>query len=167
MLGATVIDVNGAWYDVEFQNGSCVSVFGGCDDPFTDFAFQARGDAEAAAQALLDQVFFNVVAGAFDARPELTNGIDNQVSGNIIIPYQLADLGRSVRGVFATNSSTESDDGVSPLDALVVINDLNDGDSVYARFTISSASVDEPPTLLLMSLAMLGIAGLHGRKRWR
>ena len=40
---------------VLFTDGSCVTLFDGCDAP-ADFAFTLQLDAEAAAQALLDQV---------------------------------------------------------------------------------------------------------------
>src|SRR6476646_4971763 len=64
LTGATSVDVNGTLYDVEFLDGSCITVFGGCDS-VSDLAFNTDGDASAAAQALLDQVF----TGIYDTQP--------------------------------------------------------------------------------------------------
>jgi len=53
---ATNIDVNGKLYDVEFIDGSCLSLFGGCNEP-SDFQFTTEALVHDASEALLDQVF--------------------------------------------------------------------------------------------------------------
>ena len=50
LTGATGVDVGGTLYDVELLDGSCVSVFSGCDD-VSDFAFQTEAEANAAGTA--------------------------------------------------------------------------------------------------------------------
>jgi hypothetical protein len=58
---------------VDFVEGTCASIIGGCDS-LDDFAFQSSAAAEAAARALLDQVFMDVADGNFDSLPALTFG---------------------------------------------------------------------------------------------
>ena len=72
LLGATGVTVDGAPYDVEFLDGTCVAVFSGCDVA-SDFQFQTQGAAGVAAQALLDQVLLDGPLGQFDSSPALTN----------------------------------------------------------------------------------------------
>src|SRR4051794_24777742 len=65
LTGATGVTLGGATYDVTFADGTCAALFGGCDD-LADFTFTAQADAQAAAQALLDQVLIDGGAGQFD-----------------------------------------------------------------------------------------------------
>lgn len=166
LLGATLVDVNGALYDVTFKDGTCAELFDGCDDPYTDFAFHTRADALAAGQSLLNQVLLDIALGDFDSRPQLTNGIESEIAGNLFIPYELVDFGRLVRGFVATNSAREEEDRVGPRDALVVINSLNDVASVYAVFTARSQTVAEPATLLML-LPILGLLVAWGNRQSR
>ena len=55
LVGATGVNVGGTVYDVQFVDGSCIDVYGGCDE-VSDFPFTTLADATLAAQALLDQV---------------------------------------------------------------------------------------------------------------
>lgn len=73
LRGATGVEVAGSVYDVEFVEGSCSSLFAGCDED-SDFLFTDRATAGLAAGALLDQVFIDGDAGLFDSNPELTHG---------------------------------------------------------------------------------------------
>lgn len=69
LLGATGVTVGSYIYDVSFIDGSCQSVFSGCNE-ISDFTFQDLASANQASQALLDQVFL----GIYDTNPSLTNG---------------------------------------------------------------------------------------------
>ena len=74
LTGATGVNVNGTLYDVTFVDGSCVSLFDGCDS-VSDFDFSSADDAGDASQALLNQVFLDGPDGNFDSAPqELTFG---------------------------------------------------------------------------------------------
>ena len=73
LFGASGVDVGGTLYDVEFLDGSCITLFNGCDD-VSDFTFQTSLAASVASQALLDQVFLDGPLGNFDSSPNLTNG---------------------------------------------------------------------------------------------
>jgi hypothetical protein len=50
--GATGVNVGGAFYDVAFVDGTCISLFDGCDES-SDFTFSTAADAVAASNALL------------------------------------------------------------------------------------------------------------------
>jgi len=70
LVGVTGLQVNGKSFNVAFQDGSCDSLFNGCSD--SAIALPSQADASAAAQALLDQVFFG---GTFDdVNPGFTAG---------------------------------------------------------------------------------------------
>lgn len=69
LLGATGVTVGSYIYDVSFIDGSCQSVYSGCDE-ISDFTFQDLASANQASQALLDQVFL----GIYDTIPSLING---------------------------------------------------------------------------------------------
>lgn len=74
LLGATGVAVNGALYDVTFQDGACFGLYGLCNGPDA-FVFDTEADATAATNALVNQVFIDVPAGNFDTDPGKTNGI--------------------------------------------------------------------------------------------
>jgi hypothetical protein len=78
LYGAQNVDVDGTLYDVAFLDGSCIDLFGGCDEA-SDFDFATRSEAITASRALLDQVFLNVPAAPadFDTIPYLTNGCES------------------------------------------------------------------------------------------
>ena len=79
LTGATGVNVGGTLYDVEFVDGTCIAVFDGCDDG-SDFALRTLSEAEAASQALLDQVFLDVPGlGMFDSTPSLTYGCPGDI----------------------------------------------------------------------------------------
>ena len=58
LTGAQNVDVGGTPFDVTFVDGTCVALFNGCDQN-TDFAFNTPAAAQAAGQALLDQVLLD------------------------------------------------------------------------------------------------------------
>lgn len=67
LIGASgvEVDVGGqvVLYDVSFQEGTCGGIFDGCDNAADDFAFSNETAAEAAAEALMAQVFVDVAGG--------------------------------------------------------------------------------------------------------
>ena len=109
--GAKYVEVAGAYYDVEFTDGSCVSLFTGCDDP-TDFIFN-RQSAHEAAQALLDQILIDTPEGLYNSRPYLTHGCTTRIDGGICwasTPYGLEpeEYPGRVSAVFTWNYSENS-----------------------------------------------------------
>jgi hypothetical protein len=84
LMGASGVNVNGSIYNVQFLPGSCVSTYAGCDDIF-DFTFHSGADADAASQALLDQVINAYIT--VDRNPGVMNGVGSSVSGEIYTPW--------------------------------------------------------------------------------
>jgi hypothetical protein len=144
LLGATGVSVNGRLYNVTFVDGSCVVLFDGCD-ALSDFTFTVQLDAEAAAQALLDQVLVDLAApDLFDTEPEFTQGCGSALRCDIWIPF---GIGATVDFAAAINGTFEGADMVGSF----FINPLTDTgpieDVVWARFQ----PVPEPATVLLVA----------------
>jgi hypothetical protein len=66
LIGASGVIVDGRSYDVQFLEGTCFSLYNGCDD-VSEFTFQSQAAAILASQALLDQVFIDGPLGNFDS----------------------------------------------------------------------------------------------------
>ncbi len=73
LTGARNVEANGTLYDVSFREGSCISLFNGCNSP-NDFIFSSRSTSRGFLTALQNQVFVNTAQGAFDSNPGLTAG---------------------------------------------------------------------------------------------
>jgi hypothetical protein len=166
LLGADNVDLGSlGFFDVRFVDGTCISLFNGCDNAVDDFDFQSSDDATTAAQALLDQVFLNTSNSLFDSQPELTVGCDEN-SCSALIPF--AGNGLSVDLMIAINTSTISGDGLLRTFASTIFSpDANTNDfSVYARFSPSALiSIPEPSALLLFGFGLLGLAGFKWHRR--
>lgn len=162
LTGATNVDVGGTFYDVTFIGGTCAAVFTGCDDPATDFTFTTQASALVAAQALVDQVFLDVLGlGNFDSTPALTSGCTAPFTCTVVTPSGLA--GNSLLGGGALNSSGSNPDMAAPLSLL---NGNFSGNYTLARWTpspVAPSPVPEPASLTLLGL---GLAGA-GASRWR
>jgi hypothetical protein len=109
LLGATDVLVNGALYNVYFGDLSCIDHFDGCDSN-SDFAFTSIGDANAAAQALLDTVFVDGVLGNFDSDPAATFGCGNSDFCLAGVPYEIN--GTTIEVEAADNRAIEALDTV-------------------------------------------------------
>jgi PEP-CTERM motif len=88
LTGAQNVDVNGTLYDVQFADGTCAALFGGCTSA-SDFAFNSFDDALAAAHALASQVLIDdpTHSFAFDSTPSLVNGCSFFVSCTTYVPF--------------------------------------------------------------------------------
>jgi hypothetical protein len=162
LTGALNVEVNGAFFNVSFVEGSCVDLFSGCTEP-SDFDFTTATDAAAAGQALLDEVFLDLSQGTFDTDPTLTDGCEANSGDRCIvhIPYVLNPASAVVALTgFANNgvSSDSSGNGGIP----ITLDFGTRPDNTFARFTL----VPIPATLPLMGtgLAVLGFMGWRRRR---
>jgi len=175
LYGALGVDVGGTLYDVEFVEGTCASLFGGCDDA-SDFAFNTQTDAELASWALLDQVFLDIPNSyQFDSDQNATYGIDNHLDsitfGNIFTPYQYNQNLDQVEMSYAGNNKIESSDrvGTNPFQTRD-LDSLGNGFIVYAKWNTPQVSAVPLPTALPLygaGLALMGFIGWRRRSRRR
>ena len=86
LYGATGVDVDGTFYDVQFLNGTCSELYNGCDE-VSDFTFRTGPEAQRAAEALLSLVLLDGAGGDFDSLPYLTKPCSNSEVCYLIIPY--------------------------------------------------------------------------------
>ena len=173
LTGATGVTVDGSTYDVEFLDGTCASVFSGCDS-VSDFAFTTQASGLLAAQALLDQVFIDGAMGQFDTNTALTRGCPDTSTPICValIPTNFAFLGNYIEGSRAGNNTVNAFDDVGlfgvPVATFNTFDGPNAANLTFARFTLSSVtgSVPEPATwgMMLMGFGAMGVS-LRRRRR--
>lgn len=152
LIGAFDVDVNGSLYDVDFMDGSCVSLFNGCDE-LSDLPFITLADANAANLALMEQVLI----GSYDYISGLTNGCQGDVSCTVYSPYSLESLDVLVSRV--SNSNSVTGDSLPTGDSFSISFDT----SAWSNRTFAVWSpVPEPSTAFLLAV---GLAGLAARRR--
>lgn len=144
LTGASGVVVNGAAYDVSFLDGSCSSLQLGC----TQFTFSTAGDAQAAAQALLDQVFL----AAFDTSPQWTRGCT--ATSQCLVSTLFAADGDNLAST--TNAAVELDDRVTVGTLGAQFNTAAVPSVTMALWSVAPNRVPEPATLAL-ALAGLGL----------
>lgn len=159
LIGASGVIVGTGSYEVSFIDGSCASIFSGCDSA-ADFAFTTFETAGQAAQALLDQVFI----GVYDTEPERIAGCGSVVVCAPDIPYSTDGTTFDLRRAF--NYAIEANDAVGQTEGILVTTNYGFfGGSTFARFTPTSA-IPEPGAWMMM-LAGFGALGASLRSRRR
>ena len=161
LLGATGVMVGSQSYDVTFQDGTCQALFTGCNQA-SDFAFTTLADAQAAAQALMNQVLLDVAQGPFDTQVQLTVGC-TAFGGACLVLVPYATDGVNVSAGAAKNLSIEASDGVTVAGLSVAADTTPQPDQTWAVFTLAAAA-PEPGTL---GLVMFGLAAIGARFRPR
>lgn len=163
LIGAQGVVVNGNDYDVSFTDGTCVNVFGGCNE-LSDFAFTTLADATAAALALLGQVHIDDGGspGLLDTDPELTNDCEDDYICQMVIPYNLGP-GLFVSAVSAVNISPINfpleDDFLFFTTQLANSSGLGAPSVTFAVFTPSPIPL--PAAGWLFGTALLSLAGIR------
>jgi hypothetical protein len=154
LKGASGVLILGKSYEVSFVEGSCFSLFDGCQQPAFDF--NSSTVFEAGRQLLL-QVFVDGPAGSFGSLPGKTSGCANVEICYVLIPVHLFPDSTIFGTGFVANGRT----GVSDTYGVTVFpkgNDTSLLDNVtFARFSL--LAVPEPSNWLLMlsGFAALGI----------
>ena len=164
LVGASGVSVGGTLYDVTFGDGTCDTLFGGCDDA-SDLDFGSAVAAADAAMALLNQVFLDqgTPATAFGSDPGLTAGCSGFSTCQTFIPFMVS--GSNITMAFANNLS-----GSLPDSVLTVVNgpffDTAGGNATFAQFSpAATAAVPLPASSLLLAGAIFGIGGLARRRK--
>ncbi len=160
--GANGVDVDGILYDVRFVEGTCSSVFDGCDEA-SDFTFNDGQNQPAihALFALLDQVFVDGPQGNFDSDSSLTFGCASTYC-IASIPIRLENGYVFTYG--ALNESGNRQDFGNPTYFDRFDNHSDRDILVWAKFSASSDAVPEPASWAMM-IAGLGMIGTTARRR--
>jgi len=152
LLGADNVEVNGLFYNVRFLDGSCISLFNGCNDS-SDFFFGSELDPSAAARSLLDQVFIS--GTRFDVKPELTNGCSGTYTCVINSPWERTVL-RRFNSISFVNNVSRDNDGPKSLRV-----SISSDSSIIPNLTFAVWSkpveASAPGTAMVL---LMGIAGL-------
>ncbi|MGD9364526.1 MAG: PEP-CTERM sorting domain-containing protein [Desulfobacteraceae bacterium] len=171
LMGASDVLVNGAYYSVEFMDGACNDLFGGCDEA-GDFTFSSASEAMEASNALLNQVFIDVDGiGNFDTEPNLINGTSYGMSfgfgGHAVTPYGLWEEDPlHVLSMIAGNAPQEEYDSVYAAYGgemgFYRYSDLDDyEDDLFWAVWTPANQVPEPSILLLLSSGLAGLAAFR------
>jgi hypothetical protein len=164
LIGATGVNVQGTLYDVTFQDGSCISLFGGCTQE-NFMPVDVGGDA---AVALLNQVFLDSESGNFDSDPSLTRGCGPNV-WSLCRPYvpifKFTDQERITQFFAATVVNGPGDNDY--FEGGFMSDDWDftpDPGITFALFT--PAAVSEPATwaMMLLGFGAIGVSLRSARR---
>ena len=168
LTGALGVEVDGALYDVEFVEGTCLELFPPCF--FTSpFIFGTLEAATAAAQALLDTVFLDGPAGSFDSDPGLTAGCDTGLGAcGALVPFDVVSLtgvSFAVRLALALNTSGDDETSFTFFEIGFGGDDSREFPAgVWARFS-EAALVPEPSALALWAGGLTPLAARLAHSR--
>ena len=162
LVGASNVDVGGDLYDVVFTDGSCITLFSGCDSN-SDFLFTTEAAALAVASALDQQVFVDGPQGDFDTVPGLTSDCGYSAVCEVYVPYMTN--GTTVQVTRVENRALPGPDEVEGGRLLLTVStDLSQESENYAYTYAVLTAVPEPSAGLLVAI---GLAGLGARQRRR
>ena len=157
LVGAEGVEVGGALYNVSFENGTCEGLFNGCDAS-TSFGFSTAGDAEAAVEALLAQVFLDTPSGAFDSAPDMTEGCTEPTLCRFLVPFAFEAVRSGMFDAFQGYNFDEDDRDRVGGGVFTTLPDFDFGDVDVVTYAVFEATPTAPvplpggATLLLTAL---------------
>jgi len=159
LMGAKDVKVGTLFYDVSFVEGTCASLFNGCNDA-TDFTFTNGTEADLASWALINDVLLDVAGvGNFDTLPSLTNGITKDNHGYIMTPFG-STAPSIIWSSYATNVGTGL--GSNFVQNGYTISRTADTASmpyiVYAKWAAAPTQAPEPATIILLCSGLAGFS---------
>lgn len=162
LTGAKNVNVDGIVYDVEFIDGTCETLFEGCDNQ-SDFSFTNKIKASLASHILRENIFIDTSTLFFDTHPEYTSGcLLISFYCRVLTPYQL--MGETVLSSALINTpSLLSDNITSPLSLHFQEDISNDGGYVWARWT-PAEQVPEPSLLAVLFVGLVVIGMINRRQ---
>ncbi len=156
LTGATGVVVGAVTYNVSFVEGSCNSLFGGCNP--ANFDFHTTADALAASQALLDQIISD-----FGNHPDKIFGC-GAVDCSIVTPgttILTPSTGLVMQGESVLMAPLFSFLGTSSFTLPAAVNTSGDNFTVFADWTEATPTVGnnvpEPGSLALLGLGMAAL----------
>ena len=161
LTGVNGLDVNGTFYDVSFQDGTCAQIFGGCVDQNEINSRNGGGDPMAALNALRIAIFFDGPLGNFDSNINLTFGCSDAPNCAILTPIFNIGDGRVAHAFFLNLAG--GGDFVTNGPWPEVMDTSESGSQVFAVFTPSAVvapAVPEPDSwvMLIAGFALTGVA---------
>lgn len=164
LTGALGVKVNGVFYDVEFKEGTCASVFSGCSSQ-SDLDFTSYWWGDVASKALLNQVFLDTAEGDFDSKPWLTYGCSYAAVCAVLTPVSIYSNGNIAT---AWNFSDETQDGTGTAHGTDFAYDTTNASSfVWADWSLAPEvpQVPLPASAWLLGAACAGLSGIRRRRR--
>lgn len=172
LVGATGIEVDNEFYQVQFIDSSCILLFNNCDQT-SDFFFNDVQTAHAANLALLEQVLLDLPSGQFDSRPELTNGCYSLARCSIVTPVGTVTPQLEVfPAVFLINKADLLADIHTGAGSTFRASDFSLRNSsadtltyaLWSRDSGPSVSVPIPASLFLFGTALIAVLVIKDRK---
>ena len=160
LVRANNVMVNGQRYSVTFLDGTCISLFGGCN---ASGVTMDVGTALAAANALDQQVFLDGPFGAFDSRPELTRGCTS-FECVIYIPYASGTRFASFENFSPEAGDLGFFDRVFTNLTFPADRDTNSPGWQFVTFARFESTVPEPGSWAML-IAGFGLTGAAMRRR--
>lgn len=161
VTGVKNLNLNGTNYDVIFSNGSCITLFSGCDEPHLDFPFQTLGEAHEAIGTAIGFVYGHSLNYR---QPSQIQGCDFEYFCLIFAPYGINTSNGYMEGgylFYKGPGSTFSSDELAPY-----VDTAGESYYTFAVFTeVATASVPESSALILLSLGLVGLGLQRSRNR--
>lgn len=166
VAGVNDLLVSGTAYDVRFHDGTCASVWGGCDT--ANFTFTTSFTARAASESLMTWYQLDPFN---NNNPANTLGIESGLRGEIDTPWgTFLNPGNGLEYILDStyiNNSVAADSVNGSLWPYIGHNTTASSDRTWAQWNLASvSSVPETSTFLLLASGIAAL-GMTTRRRKR